>query len=282
MKWFIPGKTFLVGEYVALTQGPAILLNTSPYFELYLTNRPLLEGLHPDCPAARWWKDNGKKDYGLLWVDPYRGIGGLGASSAQFIAAFQASSSLSPNSFTLKDLLEAYYLYSWDGKGLKPSGYDIIAQTHLQSCVYIDQNSSIQTAFSWPFEELDFILAHTGKKLATHSYLSTTPQTDSKKLSAIVYQALDAFHTHNPATFINSINSYHRELQQLGLVANHTITLIKQLQKNSAVLAAKGCGALGADVILLITKKDQLQTLTQTVKGQGLQVIASAENLIVN
>lgn len=59
MKWRIPTKTFLLGEYAALADLGAILLTTPPCFELTLTETPGLDGIHPDSPAGRWWQEAG-------------------------------------------------------------------------------------------------------------------------------------------------------------------------------------------------------------------------------
>ncbi len=91
MKWLIPAKTFLLGEYAALAGQSAVLLTTSPCFELSLSKEAGLHGIHPDSPAGRWWKENAQSEVGLQWHDPYQGCGGLGASSAQFLGAYLAS-----------------------------------------------------------------------------------------------------------------------------------------------------------------------------------------------
>nr|WP_256594408.1 hypothetical protein [Legionella pneumophila] len=56
MKWQIPAKTFLLGEYAAIAGEPAILLTTSPCFTLTLTENAKLEGIHPESPAGLWWQ----------------------------------------------------------------------------------------------------------------------------------------------------------------------------------------------------------------------------------
>ena len=48
MNIVIPAKTFLVGEYLALTGGPSIILTTTPCFELRQCNNLGLHGVHPE------------------------------------------------------------------------------------------------------------------------------------------------------------------------------------------------------------------------------------------
>lgn len=91
MKWLIPAKTFLLGEYAALAGASAILLTTYPCFELTLTSKNnQLSEIHPKSPAGVWWQQQ-HLDHGLIWNDPYTERGGLGASSAQFLASYLAS-----------------------------------------------------------------------------------------------------------------------------------------------------------------------------------------------
>ena len=62
MKFFIPGKTFLVGEYAVLLGGAALGLATKPYFELTETEADeAADEFHPDSPAGRYLKPENKK-----------------------------------------------------------------------------------------------------------------------------------------------------------------------------------------------------------------------------
>src|SRR5262245_43666850 len=90
MKWCIPAKTFLLGEYAAVAGSSAIVLTTSPCFELSLVNSATIQNIHSDSPAGRWWTSQRMTEQGLIWYDPYQEKGGLGASSAQFLAVYLA------------------------------------------------------------------------------------------------------------------------------------------------------------------------------------------------
>ncbi len=55
MKFFIPGKTFLVGEYAVLLGGAALGLATKPYFELTeADDEKRGNDFHSDSPAGRY------------------------------------------------------------------------------------------------------------------------------------------------------------------------------------------------------------------------------------
>lgn len=277
MKWHIPAKTFLLGEYAALTGAPAIVLTTTPCFELSLTNQGLLEGIHPESPAGRWWSQHSLAPAGLKWFDPYEGIGGLGASSAQFLAVYNATST----SITadMSAMLDAYYQVSWQGEGLKPSGYDVLAQAQHQA-VYINRQNNQIEVYPWVFDDLAFLLLHSGKKLATHEHLQTTILPESmERLSSIVEQAKIAFQTANSQQLIQAINHYYAELKVLNLVADNTLTAIDKFCEEKNILAAKGCGALGADVFLLVVPAEDLDFQVNRLKKADWTVLATSRQL---
>lgn len=275
MKWRIPSKTFLLGEYAAIAEASAIILNTGPYFELCLTNTAQRSDIHPQSPAGLWWQRVKQEPYGLSFEDPYQGLGGLGASSAQFLGSYLAGNYLNQSTPTIPELLEAYYESAWSGVGLRPSGYDVIAQSQ-QGCVYINkQNNSLQS-YPWPFKELSFLLLHTKTKLATHHHLQQAAlPACTDVLSLIVDEAREAFEQSNSEQLIHAINLYQHHLNALNLLAPHSLELIEQLKTNPKILAIKGCGALGADVLLLITSKDYAPLLKHQLIAQNTAIIAT-------
>lgn len=279
MKWQIPAKTFLLGEYAAVAGASAIILTTYPCFELELEYLAETRGIHPDSPAGLWWAKQGYLDYGLIWHDPWQGCGGLGASSAQFLGAFLASCYLSgerPDSFRL---LENYYQCAWSGKGLQPSGYDVLAQAS-QRCVYLNRQHNSWHDYAWPFSDIAFLLVHSGQKLATHTHLqSMSLPTDIACLTRIVEQAKQAFEEKNSSMLVDAINAYQQQLAACQLTTAHSLSLLEELQSYPDILAAKGCGAMGADVLLLIVPSDALLTQTHYLQHLGLTVLASNHQL---
>lgn len=279
MKWLIPAKTFLLGEYAAIAEASAIIVTTTPCFELSLTNQEGLSGIHPDSPAGLWWQKENNHNQGLSWCDPYKGLGGLGASSAQFLASYLASYALKDKATDLNQMLAAYYEFSWSGAGLRPSGYDVIAQSQ-QSCVYINKQKKIIQSSPWPFTDLSFVLIHTGVKLATHHHLQqTTLPPDIETLSVIVDEAQNAFQLQNSSQFIKSINNYHYNLCNLNLVASHSLDLIHRIKEYPETLAIKGCGALGSDTILIITHRHQAPALQEKLLALRLLILATETNV---
>src|SRR4051794_4338735 len=87
----VPGKTFLAGEYLALSGGPSLVFASEPRFELSVTSGAgKAEGIHADSPAGLFIKKNQDyfKNFDLVFHDPYQGKGGFGASTAQFLGAY--------------------------------------------------------------------------------------------------------------------------------------------------------------------------------------------------
>lgn len=279
MKWQIPAKTFLVGEYAALADASAIVLTTTPCFELSLDDHPGPTPINVNAPASIFWQQQKCSNQYLHWTDPYQGIGGLGASGAQFLGAYMASCTIQHRDFDLAELMQAYYQCSWSGTGLRPSGYDIIAQSQ-SGCVFINKSQQIIQSYPWPFADLSFILIHTGVKLATHEYLQDTNlPLCLDTLSYLSDQARKAFEDINSTLLVNSINQYHQELTKANRVASHSLDLIEQISKYPEPLAIKGCGAMGADIVLIVCPSSQKSSLIEKIKANLWTLLATENNL---
>jgi mevalonate kinase len=279
MKWCIPAKTFFLGEYAAIAGLPALLLTTTPCFEVTLTKKSGLDGIHPDSPAGRWWQQQAFEDVGLHWYDPYHGLGGMGASSAQYLGAYYASEYVKKNPVIHEEAFKHFTQLTSLASGARPSGYDVMAQS-LQGCVYLDKASGKSQTYAWPFDDIGFILLHTGKKLATHEHLQTITDLGClDALASIVNSAKCAFDTSDSTRVVKAVTAYHERLLQMNLVAPHSLSLINQLKTHPDVLAIKGCGAMGADVLLLLVPSAQLGACAKDISEFGLNLMATSENL---
>ena len=277
-QWLIPAKTFLVGEYVATRGGPALLLTTTPAFELSLTPQPGVSGVHPDAPAAHFWQ-RAPRGSGLLWHDPYQGLGGLGASSAQYLGAYAAAGYLEQQPLCARALLAQYLADNGNHDGVAPSGYDVLAQT-LHGMVYLHKQQAECSTFTWPWADLAFILVHTGKKLATHHHLAQLRlPTDLHPLAELVDMARQAVLQADSTGILAVVNRYHNALMALNLVAPHSVELMSAWRDWSDILAMKGCGALGADVLLLLLRPARVAAVCTSLRAQGLVVLATHADL---
>lgn len=280
MKFLIPAKTFLIGEYVALNGGPAILLNTSPCFELSIVkntgnNLAPNNKIHPKSPAGKFLSFH-NIDNMVSWYDPFNGLGGLGGSSAEFVGAYLAYCYFNDINPKLEELLESYFR-CLDSKGTKPSGYDVIAQT-LNNCVYINQNNNNISNYFWPFQDISFALFHTGTKIKTHSHLKNfilPEKSGLDNLLNIIEIAHQAFITYQSDLLIKAIKLFHEQLLHLNLIATHTMQIINYCCEIKEILAVKGCGALGADIILVLFEDKNREKIFEKLTNSGLFFIGS-------
>jgi len=281
MRWLIPAKTFFLGEYAAVAGASAMVVTTTPCFSLTLitANGGELSGLHPSSPAGKWWLSQNISEYGLSWHDPYQGCGGLGASSAAFLGAYLATCQVLKQTPNRETLLEAYYSCAWQQQGLRPSGYDLIAQSQ-QGCVFLNRQNEAMACYNWPFADLAFILVHTGHKLATHQHLQAASLPKNiAELSQIVDDAKLAFDNEDSELIIKAVNAYQKQLAIAGLTTLESMKTIQKLQKSSEVLAVKGCGALGSDVLLLLVLARDLHEKEQDLVRQGWRILGTSNHL---
>lgn len=269
----IPGKTFLLGEYAALAGYPALLITTYPCFKAQASKQ--LQQIHPDSPAGKFCRD---KNCYLSFEDPYQGLGGLGASTAQFLAAFLCDAEAHKQPLSYSELMASYWEYAWSGEGLKPSGYDLLAQTS-KGVVYIDNLSPI--SLSWNFSNTTFLLIHTQQKLATHHHLKALtklPETLAS-LGEVIKDGYRSFLEANDDLLIQAVNEYAGILTDEGLVCESTQHYISQMKYYPGVRAIKGCGAMGADILLLLVETEALAACVQKLGEQHIDVLASQKHL---
>ncbi len=266
----VPSKTFMVGEYLALKGGPAALVLTKPSFSIDASKT-----LHPDCMAARFWKEKTKSICNWGLNDPYAGKGGLGASSAEFLIAYHRIFGGFDN---LEHVHQTYLDFSEKKAKNKPSGYDVLAQT-TQECAIVESNPLKLASLSWSFSELAFILIHTGKKLKTHEHLQQGLEVSNWKMMAqTTEQTIYGLEYRDADAFVKGLQGFSSCLSDAGLVAEHTKHLLSACQEKS-ILAAKGCGAFGADVLFLVVEKEYKEQLLEKLYRQSYDVLATEADM---
>lgn len=265
-------KTFLFGEYAALIQGPAVLVSTTPRLNLQVSiltedmreeTKPsgrfaesVTYILHSDSLAAKLVVGSARVK---IEIEKQKiPLNGLGVSTAEYLALWgyfqhrfhEATDSLIFNSNHLED----YRALSTSE--IKPSGYDLITQSY-GGVVQIQKtkNGLAVASTEWPFENLGFLLCYTHKKLQTHIHLKTLAnnEEDLIHLSKCSSEALAAFQSKSEAGFVKGIKKFQEELERQKKVSEHTLEILQHFlgdQRTSPhIEAAKGCGAMGADVI---------------------------------
>jgi mevalonate kinase len=258
----IAGKTFLAGEYLALRGGPAVVLATEPRFQLKVLEKKSTQNpFHPKSPAGLFYLEHHDffSCFQLDFQDPYQSLGGFGASSAQF-ALLHALKQLNQTVFEESErfidwheILKDYRKISVDQEN-PPSGADIVGAVSGAVTWFDRSHGKVQT-FAWPFQEYDFGLYHTGVKLSTHEHLASLGEFSSDKMG----QALGGVHQGLKEVSFDLLLAGLRDFQDIlleqKLVAAHTGKILSELKKNSDILFAKGCGALGSDVIFALMKQ---------------------------
>lgn len=310
-----PGKTFLVGEYVALDGGPSILVSTAPRFELVVSKKSNSHRsdqtpnqssfvIAPDAapfaagsPAGKYYARHREAlaGFNFQFNDPHKigagpAKGGLGASSAQFalMLAFHrglkpevfgstsaASSSSSPGSVeaaSWASILSEYRECAWDGQGIPPSGADVVSQLN-GGFTWFDGRAQKSESLTWGFDDLAFTLIRTGQKLATHEHLKENAPAPHASLRTVVREGLKAFESADEQRLIEAVNACAHVLRDAGLTASHSLSLLDQMRAEPALFyAAKGCGAMGADLILVLHAVKNKAAVAAWAQARGLEV----------
>lgn len=274
----IPGKSFLAGEYLAMKGGPSLLFTSKPRFELYTTTGTgKVEGIHPESPAGKLIADNQDffSKFDLKFTDPHEGRGGWGASTAQFLAVFvfnewRESCELETlKSLSISRLLDSYWKYAWNGEGHRPSGADLVAQ-YKGSLTLFERLTGHVGVYGWTFADIDFALIPTGKKLPTHEHLKTLNDFNADGIEAALTRIRSSLMSGDSKEFVAGIQDNAKALAALGFVAPYTQEFCKELSQKPGVLAVKGCGALGADVVLVVFDRNQREQFKNFVTSKDL------------
>lgn len=282
-----PSKTFLAGEYLALDGGPTLLVTTEPRFEMEVTKGTgRLTGLGEGSPAARFISRHGDffASLNLQFRDPFRGAGGWGASTAQYLCAFalwswkNAANDESVREIDTKQLMGEYLQDAWSGQGRAPSGADLIAQLK-GGFVFFERRAGLISRTAWPFADLEAVLIRTGQKVPTHEHLRGLGEIETSGLQSIMERLQRAWNAADSAEFVAAIQAYGEELARLQFVAPATTDLMKEWGSWASVRAIKGCGALGADVILAIVDRSRSEEFRRALQTRSLDFIFARERL---
>ncbi len=270
----VPSKSFFVGEYSALNGGPAITVATAPRFELRVrAGAGWTTGINKDSPAGKLIQQQSLffNQFDLEFFDPHMGRGGWGASTAQFLAAYrllhwqgsvnsnQEKSYFDHEKLTypmVTGLLENYKQVAWDGRGLPPSGADLVGQLK-GGFTFFEKRQNLITSLKWTFSDLEFYLIPTGAKVATHHHLQELSSFNTDLLESYVRRVQVALTSESKSGLIEGLQFISKELQGRHWVAEPTKEYLKVLNAIPGVVAAKGCGALGADVVLAVVEKSK-------------------------
>lgn len=279
----VPSKTFLVGEYLALLDGPCILISTAPRFKLKVkkATKQAINGINPYGIAMQFIKNNQItfNKLSINFLDPYEGLGGFGASSAEFVLLYSLKNLIVHKKIDIEKLITNYKSLT-HLSGYQPSGADLASQFCGEITLYNGKNFSLKK-FNWPFANLGFFLIHTNNKLDTRKHLMklTKSKLKTANLKKIVLLCTKSIEETDEINFCKAINLYNKYLQKQNLICDKTTQILNRIFTNKNVLAAKGCGALGSDVILVITAKKHKNQFLKWARQNKLTVIATNNNI---
>jgi len=94
-----------------------------------------------------------------------------------------------------------------------------------------------------------------------------------------VAQAEQAFRRNNADSFIQSVLNYAEALKELGLTSAGTLELLSTIRAQPWFLAAKGCGAMGADVILVVHQRSHEAEVKMWALARGLKICGDLASL---
>ena len=275
-----PSKTFLAGEYAVLNGGPALVLCTQPKFTFSAqSGSGRLTGIPEGSPAWTWLEKHKTlwRDWDLHFQDPHSGRGGFGASGAQFlfahalVALMGASVRQAVDGLDLQALLRDYRAIS----GGRASGADIVALATGRVTRVMEGMGGEQTP--WPYPELEFAVVRTGQKMPTHEHLAGLNLEELKVLNASASQVAEAFGARSSSDFMSELRTFAKMLRALGLQA--TKPLLEEIEKEPWCIASKGCGALGADTLLVFFAPADLLVVQNYFKARGMDLVATTKDL---
>lgn len=295
------GKTFVAGEYAALLGEWGLVCVHEPSFVVSFPQADAVMGIPEGSPAdvllkrSESFKKN-KKVEKLKFEDPTKGMGGIGASTAQFVAAWSYVQDRLPiglDEQSIWGMLESYWSITDElrldaSSGLRPSGADLVAQAATVASieehsgtqfVWVHRNQRKILREDWPFPNVAGVLVHTGIKLKTHEHLAGLTERSLRTQLGSVQEILLALRQSwiqkNDGQFLTELKRFDQELDRIGFRADHTKHLQKLIQTEFGEgIVTKGCGAMGSDV-LLILGKNQIQMLDTInwLKEKKLQIL---------
>ena len=276
-----PAKTFILGEYSVLDGGPAVLINTAPRFQcVFLKDsgaKPL--SFPKKSPVSQWALSHKEefKDLSLKWTDPFQGKGGLGFSSAQFNMLYSYSlmrQGISLDQISPQKIWRVYREMEFEG--WIPSGADVVSQWVGGVCLF-QQNPLRVRSLMLPLPSIECLIVRTGERLNTYEYLKNLKLKDVSILKNLAQEGVIALESSDEKTFLRIVNEYGLALSDQGFVTENTKNILQELKNFKEIEALKGCGAMGAEIIILFYKKEHDESLRK--KLSHLQIITDSSQI---
>lgn len=165
-----------------------------------------------------------------------------------------------------------YRTLAYSGVGIKPSGADLLAQ-FMGGVSLVQSDSGQFQNLPWPFEDHTAVFFATNEKVPTHVHLEEVRDISFSGLVKLSSELRVAMREGLAGNFGLGINRYDEEMRRLGLVAPSAEKILDDFNFNEKVIAKKGCGAMGADIVMLFIKKTDLAAVKKTIFQKGYERI---------
>lgn len=277
----VGSKVFIFGEYAILDGGVASVFCFEPRFNLKVkVGTGDLQGIPVGSPAYKLFVQDPAffQKFDFEFEDPHQGAGGCGASTAQFAAlsAFYfgrgSASTLAQLDLDFYRIWKIYRTLAYSGVGIKPSGADLLAQ-FMGGVSLVQSDSGQFQNLPWPFEDHTAVFFATNEKVPTHVHLEEVRDISFSGLVKLSNELRVAMREGLAGNFGLGINRYDEEMRRLGLVASSAEKILDDFNFNENVIAKKGCGAMGADIVMLFIKKTDLVAVRKTIMQKGYERI---------
>lgn len=293
----LPSKCFFLGEYAVLRDRPAILATFEPNFLCTAksvsspqTSRDFFG--NPDSPVGRLWAsdENFFSNLEIEFNDPYpKGMGGFGRSSAEFAALYllreRANAAEDSTIYEIAWKARDEYRRLLEDQTPIPSGADLVSQivnVGPGSLVFLDFKDKMAQEINGYPVDLQFYFFPTGIKVRTHEHLANLqglPETFVEELNAITLKAQNMLtrFDRNPIESIERsveigelLDRYHILLAGENLLDRTAMDFRDRVRSLTGVVGAKGCGALGADIVLVAVRTEERSRFIYEVNNLDL------------
>jgi mevalonate kinase len=234
---------------------------------------PFLRGINDGSPAFNFYRSHGSvfKNLSITFSDPFESSGGFGASSAQFVLLYKAYLKLAYKQFNISQFINEYRKLACDeNDSSKPSGADCVAQYYNHHVFFNSANNSVEKV-EWNFLDIDFLIFKTGTKVPTHQHLKDLQKIDTSELDRCVRNVKHSLTTKNKSSLAKNVMDFFYILKDKNLVLQQSADLVEELMKTRGVFAAKGCGAMSADTIIVIFEKEQRHNVLEVARNLKLE-----------
>jgi mevalonate kinase len=300
------------GSALVLNTGPRFELRALRESSVAI-GEGVVTGIPEGSPALGWLKQREPllRGWRLEFVDPHEGRGGFGASGAQFVLVHAFTTLLQMNlesamigvaqatSNTVeivhsaakietnaldtvvakidtaimllesKDVWNDYRVFSKQG-----SGADLLAQMEGHVSL-VNMEKCEATSQGWPYKDIGFVIARTGRKIPTHEHLAGLKNDRLQALREPASEAVASFGRDSGVEFARKVKSYAYVLRELGFQSPHTLELLAPIEKQDWCLAAKGCGAFGADTLAIVFAEPAREDALRFLRARELELVAT-------